>query len=180
MSYKDDLEKQIRDQYGKVVYSYACHWEEIGLLVSLKKLVKNGEIALTAITTTGIVGYLISESKVSVIISAIFSALALGLTLYARENNIEEKIVKHQKTADDLWIIREKYLSLLTDFSVLDETSVRGKRDVLSEQLSAIYKCALPTSKKAYEKAQKQIKENEYQFFSTEELKNIFPEHLRK
>lgn len=180
MDYKDSLETQIREQYGKVVYTYACHWEEIGILSFVGKCIKNGEIALTAISTTGIVGYLITDFKIAIAVGAVFSALALALTLYARENNIDEKIVKHQKSADELWLVREHYLSLLTDFHEVENLEIKTQRDILTEQLSKIYSEALPTSRRAYKKAQKSIKEKEYQYFSKEELNNMLPEHLRK
>lgn len=180
MSYKENLESQIREEYGKLVYSYACHWEEIGILSGTNSLLNNGEILLTAASTTGIVGLLITNIKIVGIIGAICSALALAITLYARDNNIERKISKHQETADELWLIREKYISLLTDISILDESEISSMRDELLERSAIIYKNALPTSQKSYSNAQMQLKEKGYQYFEQSELNKMLPEYLRK
>lgn len=180
MKHKECLESQIREQYGKMVYSYTCHWEEIGLLSKVNKRVKNGEIVLTAITATGTIGFLITNCNGAAIVGAIFSAMALALSLYSRENNLEAKIASHQKTADELWMIREQYISLLTDFCILNENTICEKRDILTDQLSEIYKNAIPTSKKAYENAQKALKENQYQLFSTEEINDMIHSSIQK
>ena len=180
MDYKHKLESQISEQFGKLVYSYTCHWEEISLLKRYNNLIKWGEIVLTAASATGIVSFLIYDKNCLAIIGAIFSTLSLALTLFSKEYNLEERIIKHQNTADDLWLVRENYISLLTDLERITEEEICKRRDKLVIDSSAIYKAALPTSSKAYSKAKKQLKNNEYQFFTQEELNKMMPSHLRK
>lgn len=180
MEYKDKLEFQIREQYGKLVYSYTCHWEEITLLKKANNLIKWGEIILTAVCATGIVSYFIFDNKWLAAIGAVFSTLSLALTLLSKEYNIDEKIISHQKSADDLWLVREGYLSLLTDIDQISTEAICERRNALVEESSVIYKTALPTSTKAYARSQIKLKKEEYQFFSREELNKMLPKHLRK
>ena len=180
MDYRQKLESQISEQFGKLVYSYTCHWEEISILKCYNNLIKWGEIILTAISATGMVSFLIFDEKWLAIIGAVFSTVSLALTLFSKEYNLEEKIVKHQNTADDLWLVREQYVSLLTDLEKISEEEICKRRDKLVADSSAIYKVALPTSDRSYKKAQKKLKKDEYQFFSQEELNKMMPSHLRK
>lgn len=180
MEYKEKLESQIKEQYGKLVYSYTCHWEEVAILKWRNNFLKWGEIILTAASATGIVSFFIFDSKWLAAIGAVFSTLSLAITLFTKEYNVDEKIISHQKSADDLWVIREKYLSLLTDIGQISADEVCKRRDGLVEESSMIYKAALPTSAKAYARAQNKIKNEEYQFFTDEELDEMLPNHLRK
>ena len=50
----------------------------------------------------------------------------------------------------------------------------------LSEETQNIYRIAPNTNNKAYEKAQKNLKENEFQFFRPEEIDQMLPETLRQ
>lgn len=180
MEYKEKLESQVKEQYGKLVYSYTCHWEEVSILRWRNNFLKWSEIILTAISATGIISFFIFDSKWLAAIGAVFSTLSLAITLFTKEYNVDEKIISHQKSADDLWLIREKYLSLLTDIGQISNGEICKRRDGLVEESSMIYKAALPTSAKAYVRAQNKIKNEEYQFFTDEELDKMLPNHLRK
>lgn len=180
LEYKEKLESQIKDQYGKLVYSYTCHWEEVSILKKTSAMVKWIDIILTAVSATGMVSFFIFDSKCLAAIGAVFSALSLAITLFSKEYNVDDKIISHQKSADDLWTVREKYISLLTDMGEIRIDEVRKRRDELMEESTVIYKTALPTSAKAYERAQNKIKNEEYQFFTEDELDKMMPNHLRK
>ena len=101
------------------------------------------------------------------------------LTTYLKSSCIDEKIYSHRHTANQLWILREKYNSLLTDFDYLSSDVILERRDKFTEELSEIYKSELPTSAKAYKLAQRALKNEEEQFFSDSELNLLLPKHLR-
>lgn len=89
-------------------------------------------------------------------------------------------MIEHIKTMNALWLIREHYVSLLTDFGALSEEDIRQKRDLLLEKTAEIYNVAPLTDEKSYEEAQRALKEQEEQFFTQEELNRILPQHLRR
>lgn len=180
MDNRDHLFYQIKEAYGKLVYTYTAHWKLSDRYISIDKWIKISEIVLCAITTTGLLGFIFMDTQCLVIISAIFSTISLAVTLLVKEMNLQEKSVKHKDTADDLWIIREKYISLLTDFPILSEDDIQKKRDALTQATAEIYKRALPTNAWSYSTAQDALKNNEEQFFSAAELDKLMPEHLRK
>ena len=77
-------------------------------------------------------------------------------------------------------MIKNEYLSLLTDFDMLSMEDIRKIRDDLLQKTSNIYKNELDTDEKAYNEAQKALKDDEEQFFTQEELNKMLPKHLRK
>ena len=82
--------------------------------------------------------------------------------------------IEHKKAADNLWLIREEYFSLLTDFNSLDIEIIRKRRDDLIHRTAAIYETAPTTGKIAYRRAQNAIKSGE-QWFGDEEWHYLLP-----
>lgn len=179
-SHKEALEVQIREAYGRLVYTYTTHLKQAEDLTNKNKGIKCCQIILSAITTGGIFSAIISNQTILSWISAIVSTALLGLNLYIKDFNLADDIRRHRLTADDLWIIREKYVSLLTDFDTLSEQEIVNIRDKLQEQTAKIYKSAPKTNTKSYMAAQKALKKDEEQFFTTTEIDQMLPEHLRK
>jgi len=102
MDYKDNLYNQIKDSYGKLLYTYTAHWKLSDRYIRFDKWIKISEIILCAITATGLFGYIIADARWLIIVGAVFSALSLAVTLLVKEMNMQEKSVKHKDTADDL------------------------------------------------------------------------------
>jgi hypothetical protein len=88
---------------------------------------------------------------------------------------------RHSDSANELWDLRERYLSLLTDLnSGVSEEVVRVSRDVLQERLKNVYSGCPRTNSRAYNTARKGLKEGEEMYFSREEINGLLPETLRK
>ncbi|WP_317313440.1 SLATT domain-containing protein [Absicoccus porci] len=180
MSYRENLKSQIYEEYAKVTYSYTCHWIHVDRLVKCNSILKKVEIVLTSVTATAVISYLCVPKKWLLLISAIISAISIAVSIILQSTNYDELITKHRKMANDLWLIREKYLCLLTDFDQLSEEQITLKRDDLTQSVSDINVSELPTNQKDYKKAQKKLKNEEYQFFSSEEIDKMLPKYLRK
>lgn len=178
--YRENLLTQIKNSYGKVVYSYTTHWKQQNIYLKHSKYLKMAEIVLNSISTTGLVSFLISKQCWAALIGTFFSAVSLVLTLYTKDTRYGELIAAHRVSADDLWLLREKYISLMTDFESLETSEIAKKRDDLERSASKIYKAATPVTPAAYKEAQKALKEEEEQYFSEAELDQMLPPHLRK
>lgn len=174
------LESQIREAYGQIVYSSTCHNKMCEMLTFRSNGIKTAQIVLSALTMCGFLSTIIYNSQVLAIVGAVISLLLLSLSTYVRSFNLTELVESHRKAADDLWIIREKYKSLLADFNDLDDSDIRSKRDALLEQTSEIYSCSPKTNSKSYKKTQKALKKEEEQTFSESEIDNLLPNSLRR
>lgn len=179
-SHKKDLKVQVREAYGRLVYTYTTHLKQVEQLTNKNQKIKYWQIGLSAVSTVGFFGAVITNQIIMTWIGGIVSTALLALNLFFKDFNLADDIKNHRATADDLWIIRERYISLLTDFDVLSEEAIMQRRDDLQDRTAEIYRTAPSTSSKSYSAAQKALKEDEEQFFEALEIDKMLPEHLRE
>jgi hypothetical protein len=81
-----------------------------------------------------------------------------------------------------LWIIREKYLSLLVDLAMREKPleALQAQRDHLLDQLHTAYSGAPSTTFWAYKKAQKALKHMEDMTFADVEIDAFLPKALKR
>ena len=63
-NYRDGLLLQIKEAYGRVVYTYTTHLKKIELLTNHLKWIKYSQIALSAISSGGFLASLISNKQI--------------------------------------------------------------------------------------------------------------------
>ncbi len=178
--HKEILYSMIEDAYGKVVYTYTTQVIHAGRLKKRNSILKWLQIILSAISTGGFLGSVITNQEVLVWIGGLCSTALLAVTAYFKDSEFSNTYAKHHIASNNLWVIREEYLALLTDFSIMSTEEIIKKRDDLRKKTSKIYENAPLTDAKSYELAQEAIQNNESQFFSRKELNQIVPEKLRK
>lgn len=178
----ESFDAQLRECYGRVVYSHKAHEKSADLLERRNGTIKLTQIILAAATTTGILVTVFGDNQVIGIVAAILSLLSLSLSSYTKKYDLGEMAQKHANTAAALWNIRELYLSLLTDIHAhaLDQESIRKKRDELQAKLLSVYEGAPRSVKGAYELASKGLQKNEELTFSSTEIDLLLPSALRR
>ena len=177
---KKGILSQIKEDYGKLVYSCTTHFKAANLLRRKNEIIKWILIILSALSTGGLITIICSGSNKAIeIVTASITTITLAFTSYQKSSSIDSEIIAHIKTANELWVLREEYLSFLTDFDTLKDSEIIAKRQLLISRLGEIYSHEPLTSSKAYRKAQEALKKEEEQFFSDEELNMLLPKHLR-
>jgi hypothetical protein len=174
------LESQIREAYGRVTYTQTCHDKFINRVLRVNDRIKLWQIILSAVTTSGFVVAIFSDDKVASILGTIVSMALLILNTYTKNNNLVETAQDHKSASDLLWKIREEYVSLLTDFEVLDVDKIMNKRDELQERTAEVYASSPRTDVKSYKAAQRALKTEEEQTFSEEEIDVMLPNSIRR
>ena len=178
--YDNVLYNQIEEAYGKVVYTYTTQVIHAGRLHKRNTTLKWCQLALSAVSTGGFIGTLITNQILLTWVGGICSTILLVLTAYFKDTDLSAIHKKHLDTSNQLWLLREQYLSLLTDFATLTREEVVKRRDDLQLEVAKVYNAAPLTDNKSYTMAQKALKENESQFFTQEELDKLLPVALRK
>jgi len=115
------LEGQLRECYGRVVYSHKTHEKCADILLCRQRRIRIWQIVLSAITTAGFIGAVFGAGKIGAVIGMIISTILLALNSYTKNYDIGELAQKHKYAANDLWIIREKYLALLVDLAMREK-----------------------------------------------------------
>ncbi|WP_317912481.1 SLATT domain-containing protein [Carnobacterium maltaromaticum] len=177
---KEKLEIQLREAYGRVTYTYTSHLKFMNRLNKKNKILRYSQITLSAISTGGFLGTIIFDKIMLTIIAGFFSAILLALNLFFKNFELDEESKQHGMAADKLWLIREKYVALLTDFGTLSIDEIVLTRDILREETYIIYSESPKTDKKSYSESQKALKNEEEQFFTEVELDKMLPLQLRK
>lgn len=176
------LEGQLRECYGRVVYSHKTHEKCADILARRHECIKLSQIVLSAFVTGGIVSTFFEKGNIGAAISVVLSTLLLILNAYTKDYDLGEIAQKHRQAGSDLWIIREEYLSLLTDIRVGDVSlnTIRQRRDKLAKELHTAYAGSPSTNYKAYRAAQKALQELEDMTFSDEEIDAFLPKELKR
>lgn len=177
------LESQIRECFGRVVWTHKTQEKCADILFSRNSVFKWVQIILSAITTTGILSSLFADAAWIKVVSAIISFVLVCVNAYLKQYDLGEIAQRHAESAVGLWDIRESYFSLLTDLRLYRNVNieeVKKRRDDLQSRLKRLYKCSPRTISKAYTEATKALKECEEMTFSDEEIDKFLPKELRR
>ena len=182
------LESQIRECFGRVVWTHKTHEKCADIFAERQKYLKTIEIAVSALTTTSLLSSVFGDQKIGTIIGAVFSSITLGITIYTKDFDFGKISKSHIDTANKLWNVRELYISLIADIKVksLNIDEIKIARDNLQKELNLIYLNAPRTNYRAYELASKslnkhgQINQGEEMTFSDDEIDRFLPKDLRR
>lgn len=176
------LEGQLRECYGRVVYSHKTHEKCSDILLSRLSSIKFWQIILSALTTGGFLATFFGAGEVGTGVGIVVSTLLLILNAYTKDYDLGELAQKHKQAANEIWLIREKYLSLLTDLAMGEKPieQLQSERDSLLESLHSVYSGSPSTTFEAYKKAQDALKNKEDLTFSEEEIDAFLPKELKR
>lgn len=179
---RESLESQVRECFGRVVYSHKTHERMADCYDTKNKIVVCGLILLSALIASGAVGIVFSDEFWIKAATAIVSLLTLFLNGLTKNFDFAVLAQRHREAAANLWNIRENYLSLLTD--IKDENfsigQAKERRDDLQAELHSVYSGAPHTNSKAYKKAQDRLQNKEDLTFSDEEIDAFLPAGLKR
>jgi len=176
------IEGQVRDCYGRVVYSHKTHEKCADILLLRLSRIKLWQIILSSITTAGFIAAIFGAGPVGAVIGVIASTTLLVLNAYTKNYDLGELAQKHRQAATDLWLLREKYLALITDLRVEKESveKISARRDAILSDLHAVYSGAPSTTFAAYKKAHQALQQQEDMTFSDAEIDAFLPKALKK
>ncbi|UTB76524.1 hypothetical protein A4W74_07395 [Latilactobacillus curvatus] len=180
VTYRSMLKTQITEAYGKVVYTYTSHLKHMDILLEKQSRLKNIQLVISAVASGGIIGAIFVDHFWLKLMSALVSTCSTAINLYLKSSDFQEDARQHRAASDELWLAREDYLSLLTDFDTLSIEDIKKQREKLKQTVYEIDSTFPKTNSRSYSMAQKALKNEEEQFFSTDELNLLLPKHLRK
>ena len=176
------LEGQLRECYGRVVYSHKTHEKCADILLSRLSKIKGWQIVLSAITTAGFLGVVLGAGRAGAIAGVIVSTVLLAINAYTKNYDLGELAQKHKQSAADLWLVREQYLSLLVDLRMGQKPleALQVERNELVKQLHTAYGGAPSTTFQAYRKAQEALQKLQDMTFTDAEIDAFLPNELKK
>lgn len=169
------LKQQIRENYGRVLYSYTAHIKMAHLLEKKDNYLKFIQIVLSTITGSSLFVLMFSDQKVIAIIGTIISIILIIITGLSKTFHFSERAFQHVLAHNSYWKIKEAYTSLIVDFDRLELSNIIIKRDDLLEQTATINQVYPKTSAKAYKLAQQALQVEEEQTFKKGEVEELLP-----
>lgn len=175
------LDAHLRESFGRVVYSHKVQEKEADLLLRRLANIQLGQVVLPAISTGTFVSVLLGTGWWGTFVGAASSGVLLGLNLYSKSHDLRERAREHKDAAIEIWLIREQYLSLITDLALgVALSDIRSKRDYLLEKLKEVYTGSPTTSRRAYRKARRALNMGAEMTFTTGEVDSLLPPELRR
>jgi len=176
------MEGQVRASYGRVVYSHKTHEKCADILLARLSTIKFWQIVLSAASAAGFLSALLGVGTVSSVLGTVVATVLLGLNAYTKDYDLGEVAQKHKQTAHDLWLVREQYLSLLSDIAARTCTfqDMLVRRDNLVLQAHAAYGGAPRTNSKGYTRARLALKQLEDMSFTEQEIDAFLPKELKR
>lgn len=164
------------------MYSHKTHEKCADILLSRLSAIKITQITLSALTTAGFVAAVFGAGPVGAAVGLTVSTALLALNSYTKNYDLGELAQKHKQAANDLWLVRESYLSLLVDIAMKEKPleALQEQRDELVKQLHTVYSGAPNTTFQAYKKAQEALQKYEDMTFTDAEIDAFLPNALKK
>lgn len=184
LSYDQRLLAQVRESFGRVVYSHKIHEKQADISFSRYQLQQGILIGLTAVssgTFLTLVFGLLGNSTWTSLATSFCALLVSWMSLGAKTFKFDETSAAHRDVASNLWDVRESYISLIADMmsGQISDADARKRRDELQSLARDVYAAAPRTSGKAFVRAQDGLKNNEEMTFTTREIDLFLPEALR-
>lgn len=170
-----NLENEVKRSFANVCWSHKIQIKEAeclkvqGLIMDITLIVLSSIISIL-----GCVNMMVPHLGWS-IISLILSAVLTGLTIFSKSFKFEERRQSHKQSADSLWLIRERYVSLIVDIhnQIASMDELMHRRELLLEVTAELYAKAPQTGRTAYLDAKKTIEAGEA-VFEEGEIERLF------
>lgn len=184
VNYDVHLLAQVRESFGRVVYSHKAHEKQADICFTKHRWQQAALIALTAISSGTFLAAVLGTAINPLLASLVTSFIALLVTatsLATKTFRFSDEADAHRDVATRLWDVRESYLSLISDLMSggVSTVQARSRRDDLQESTREIYASASRTTNRAFRKAGDGLKNNEELTFSAHEIDLFLPEALR-
>jgi len=176
------LVDHLRLTFGHVVHRHRAHARLAHARAQRSRWLLGAEAILIAAAALASTAAVFTPNHVYVALSAVAGILALLTLLGHLTFDLDASAKAHGASASRLWLIRERYRALLSDLAdgAIDLEIARRRRDVLMDDLHAIYENAPPMDQPSYQTAAQAVTSVDEGAMGDEEIDMFLPESLQK
>ena len=169
-----------RELYGRVVYSHKVHEKEREIWSGKVCWMNRVNITLAGITTIFAVISASLKPLWALVVTAISAAASVSFAIWQASADPAAKEAQHRVAAKEMLWIREQLLLFIGSCQAqTPRPDAQRQLDLLTRELTAVYKFAPDTSPEAYAAAEKMLKSGHFTF-SDDEIDGFLPMDLRK
>ncbi|MGM9321477.1 SLATT domain-containing protein [Deinococcus aquaticus] len=169
-----DLYIQIKKLYGNTIYSHKTQEKQADLLNDAFHKISLANQVLAGLTTGSLILAIFSGTRWETILGSLFGTVNFIITMRLQAVNFPKLSSNHSKAAQNIWSVRERLNSLLTDMhdGAVTAEIVREKRGEVLHDLNTIYADAPRTTPRAFAAAQAALQGSEHNY-TEEELRSL-------
>jgi hypothetical protein len=147
--------EHVRLNFSLAVQNYTVHARAAERLAALALKFRIAILALFAVATAAIITSLFRSGREYQIAAAVLAGIALAAQIFFVAWGIEGRVHAHRSFAHRLWMVCERYRSLLAEIrdGVVDDAAVLRRREMLSEEMHAVFEQGFPLDEQAFETA---------------------------
>ena len=169
-----------RELYGRVVYSHKTHEQEREICSGRVRLMNRINIVLTGLTTFLAILTAAIPATAALIATAVSATATVCFVIWQSSADPANEESRNRVVAKELLWLREQFLLLIADCQATAAAEQLQRRlEMLTRELTAVYKFAPDTSREAYAAADKMLKSGQFTF-SDDEIDGFLPTDLRK
>jgi hypothetical protein len=169
-----------RELYGRVVWSHKVHEQEREIWSKRVCSMSTINIWLAGLTTFSAVISVKFPQDFALIITALLATATVCFVIWQASSDPSAKESKHRVIAKDLLWCREQFLLLIMACHTNTPVDqLQNRLELLTREVTAVYKSAPDTSSEAYTRADKMLKSGHFTF-SDDEIDGMLPSDLRK
>lgn len=169
-----------RELYGRVVYSHKVHEQEREIWSQKVCTLNRINIWLAGLTTfLAVISIKFTES-IALIATALSATATVCFVIWQASSDPATHEAKHRVTSKEMLWCREQLLLFITACHAgAPVDQMQSRLELLTRELTAVYKFAPDTSAEAYSRADKMLKSGHFTF-SDDEIDGFLPTELRK
>src|SRR5512138_2460661 len=171
----------LRLTFGQVVYQHKAHSQVAHRRARQGRWLRGVQALLMTATAGVSMAAALGQSRWFAA-AAVLATTTLGLLVVHLALDVDASAVVHGACAARLWPMRERYRALLSDLAdgAIDLEAARERRDLLMNELHAIYEQAPPADRPAYQAAARAAAFATEGALSDEEIDMFLPRSLHK
>jgi len=169
--------EHLRLNFGLVVQNYTSHARAAERYAAIALKAKMAVLGLFALATGSIVLSLFRPAREYQIVAAVIAGVAFAVQVAIVSYGIEGRVASHRLLAHRLWLMCERYRGLLTEIQdgLVEDAAILQRREVLSEQVHAIYEQGFPLDQQAFETMRQRPLENSGDAITDAQLDQLVP-----
>ena len=143
----------VRLDFGQVAQNYTVHAAAAERLAGSVRRIRMTVLALLVIGAVAAITVLLRPERNFEMSAAIAAGLSLAVYVVYLAVGFEARVHAHRMCAHRLWILAERYRSLLAELQdgLVDDTLLLLRRDQLIAEMHAVYEQPFPFDQPAFE-----------------------------
>jgi hypothetical protein len=169
-----------RELYGRVVWSHKVHEQQREICSENVGRMSKVNIALAGLTTVTAVLSTKFPQTWALLVTALLATTTVCFAIWQASADPSAQESKQRMAAKELLWCREQLLLFIAAcYSEIPFGQLQTRLDMLTREVTAVYKFAPDTSAEAYARADKMLKGGHFTF-SDDEIDQFLPTQLRK